>query len=1071
MKKQVALLFLLGAMCSFAATRTYVGTDGVWGKSENWNPAGVPVGGDIANFTAACTITGDVELPSGNVTIQQVGELTISGRMYGAGGFIHKNGSSAGTLKITNAGNTFQGAVTNTSGILQVPEMGRIGEASYLGAPPAENARIYNNGTFKLSGKGTETAVTDRSYHGGSSSELNISGTHDMTGELSGVRTWMRGSGTLILRSYCSNLTTFSRTDSGSVYMMCPTNSFTGDVSFGCGHLYAVTISNKNENCSIGRGTSMSFGQAGYYTPGFFYYLGMEDAETDRSITVNSARDSTYARYDGLTLTTATNGVKVVYRGTVTHNADAGCPFLMFAGAGDGEIVQGLPGSFNVRKSGTGTWTLSGANTATGKMEVNAGRLNIDGSWTADSAGIQVARGATLGGTGVVHSATTLATGGILAPGSTTDFGTLSFQGPLSLSMGAKILYRADAHTNDIVHVAGTPQLGGTLEVVVSSPSGSELPAGRYTLMTWQNRPAGAFNLSGVDGVLLAEEHALVLTIGATSLTWSGDGTANAWNGTAANWNTGTSVFRDGLAVFFDDTGSDTPDVTVEAGGVAPLSVTVGAETRNYSFVGGPFLGDMSFQKTGGSTLTLANDCFFHGMISVLGGRTVLSGTVNGPSLNFAEDAALIQTPTSRISGEDIRLTLQHGGHQLLGTNDFTGRVTFDASAKSGMDSLYFYVPHAKSLGNASILRLITKACSSDRYPYISFSNNTEMAKSMTLVVARHESDTGRYVAFAQKTSTTVKWPGNIEVEDGVGVAPNFHAQTATGSSFEFGTTGETEIRGFVNYSLRGANTVRFRGRIVNGTSLSPNDGTHVYLYMPSNELTSVNASYGEIICCTNDAFATPPILLLGKNSEQWGASHWSRVDLNGTTQTFSQVKENYVGKGGFRYITSDQPAQLTVDGTVDASFGSVSPYGNGRIMGAVAIVKAGTSTWTLAATNTFSGDVTVRGGTLKADSPFALGDSTNKTVFVMGGRLQLAKGDVLAEPMALQIAAEDGSAGVVQLDADQVVGTLQTGDRPRTAGTYGSPSSTAATKLACFTGSGILTVRHGNSGTLMLFR
>ena len=65
---------------------------------------------------------------------------------------------------------------------------------------------------------------------------------------------------------------------------------------------------------------------------------------------------------------------------------------------------------------------------------------------------------------------------------------------------------------------------------------------------------------------------------------------------------------------------------------------------------------------------------------------------------------------------------------------------------------------------------------------------------------------------------------------------------------------------------------------------------------------------------------------------------------------------------------------------------------------------------------------------------------------------------------------AADGTAGVVRLDADQAANQLFIGGAMKRAGTYGGPSSTASTRLACFSGTGVLTVLHGG-GTMLIFR
>ena len=198
----------------------------------------------------------------------------------------------------------------------------------------------------------------------------------------------------------------------------------------------------------------------------------------------------------------------------------------------------------------------------------------------------------------------------------------------------------------------------------------------------------------------------------------------------------------------------------------------------------------------------------------------------------------------------------------------------------------------------------------------------------------------------------------------------------------------------------------------------------------------------------TNFAFSATTAIGMGKDSLTWGGKHWADFDLNGTSQMVASVNETNIGKGGYRRITSTLPATLVVSGAVDCAFGSASTNGNGYISGAVSIVKDGTSTWTLNGTNSFTGTVEVKGGTLVANSAKALPETTTLT-----------------------IGAADGSAGVLKLDKDQTVNYLWIGDKCKVKGVYGGPESSAPRKLSCFSGTATLTILHDKSGTMMILK
>lgn len=109
-------------------------------------------------------------------------------------------------------------------------------------------------------------------------------------------------------------------------------------------------------------------------------------------------------------------------------------------------------------KTGTGTLTLSGANTYTGATAVNAGTLVVNGS--ARASAFTVNSGATLAGTGTV-GALTIASGATLAPGHSP--GTLN-AGSTTLAGGGNYTWEIDdaiasatPGTNwDLLNVTGT---------------------------------------------------------------------------------------------------------------------------------------------------------------------------------------------------------------------------------------------------------------------------------------------------------------------------------------------------------------------------------------------------------------------------------------------------------------------------------------------------------------------------------------------------------------------------------------------------------------------------------------
>ena len=91
---------------------------------------------------------------------------------------------------------------------------------------------------------------------------------------------------------------------------------------------------------------------------------------------------------------------------------------------------------------------------------------------------------------------------------------------------------------------------GAATTTVTLVPFGCEaIPAGSYTLMTWNGVPGGKFVLAdgapeGARLVVDARGLKLVVASAADTLVWKGDGTANAWDFTSENWLAAGRRFR-----------------------------------------------------------------------------------------------------------------------------------------------------------------------------------------------------------------------------------------------------------------------------------------------------------------------------------------------------------------------------------------------------------------------------------------------------------------------------------------------------------------------------------------------
>jgi autotransporter-associated beta strand protein len=153
----------------------------------------------------------------------------------------------------------------------------------------------------------------------------------------------------------------------------------------------------------------------------------------------------------------------------------------------DGGMSGGSGGS--LVKIGTGTLTLSGANTYTGPTAVNAGTLVVNGSLAS---GVTVNGGGLLGGSGTVGALAV--NGGVVAPGN--SIGTLTVSGNFAQNGGTYQVEANSAGQADRINAGGTATInGGTVQVLAQQ--GTYARNTTYTILNARGGVSGTY--SGVS--------------------------------------------------------------------------------------------------------------------------------------------------------------------------------------------------------------------------------------------------------------------------------------------------------------------------------------------------------------------------------------------------------------------------------------------------------------------------------------------------------------------------------------------------------------------------------------------
>lgn len=960
-------------------------------SSSNNSTLSIGSGGVTVASGGSGSVTFDSSLPvaltaNQSWTVGGTSVLTAAGGISGSGFGITKAGS--GTLTLSG-GNGFSGAVTISGGVLQVSSVHNGGINSGLGASSSTATNlVLNGGTLRYTGPaetidrlftlGVAGGVIDASGSGplvlGNTGAvaLDPSGNTSRTLTLAGTNT---GSNTLSasLADSGSDANAVVKSGAGK-WVLNGANTYTATTQINAGTL---SLTNAGGLGGTAGGTQVGSGAT----------LDLNGvAVGGESLTLNGTGVGDIGALTGTGTSSLTGGV------TLQSNSTIG-------GAGGLTLSGAVGGAGTLTKAGSGTLTLSGANSYAGGTVIDAGTLvlastgslptgadvTVNNSGVFDVRNNQLVRGlnsvSTTSGVAIASS-TTLTTN---APsGSNTFAGVISGSGSLAKSGPATLVLSGTASSYTGSTTIGT---GSALSVASLANGGVNSSIGAST------SAAGNLILNG--GTLLytgaAQSTDRLFTLGSTggTISASGSGALTLANSGAIAFSsanagatltlTGTNGGNNTFGSALGDNGSGVVALLKMGTGKWVLS---GAAGKTYSGqtsinagtladgVAGSFSPNSGIYLLGGASTAL--NVNFNEAIAGLGGVTSSIGSTT----TLASGATLtINTANLTYAGTIAGaggLTIAGSGTQTLqGSNTYTGTTTINSGTLSISNTSALGSASGGTVVNGGTLNLNSVSVGSEP---VSLSGSG-VGDQGALISSSSSSLSGPITLAG---SASIGGSGTLTLSGAIGESGGNHDLTKTGSGTVILTgsssfTGQTNVHGGI---LRlGANSA-----------------------LPAT--TNVN------IGATDNGFATFDVSnrsqTIGSLTLAGGENSSNKVTLGTGTLTLGGGVTYDAELGPYGASISSGTLALGTAGLVDGNrvvdvaqssnaITALTIYSNISGGSTVGLTKTGSGELLLAGNSTFAGGVSVTDGKLYVGSNAAVGS----------GILSLASGTTLAPMQA----------------------------------------------------------------------
>ena len=759
--------------------------------------------------------------------------------------------------------------------------------------------------------------------------------------------------------------------------------------------------------------------------------------------------------------------------GTQTLLDTAGTAVTLSAGGNNASTTFSgvLTDGGNLAKVGTGTLTLTGANTYYGTTTISGGSLQLGNggvngvlatsSTLTDNANLTINRtnavvqgtdfsGSPITGTGSFtqagagtttlnaansySGATTVNAGKLIVSSAQTGTGAVTVANgakleinisgtsqlsPSTLTLGtsaATTLYFDSLSSTTIAPItAGTLAVGGLVTVTINS--GTFAAGNSYPLIHWTTSgpaDASSFTLGtspGLSATFSVSGSTLYLNVAAVSDIWSGLVNGN-WDAATANWTGNATVFANGQAVLFDDTAAGNTSVTVTVP-VQPGNMVFNNSSLTYTITssGANLIGGSgALTKNGNGTIMLAGGVnTYTGVTAVNGGTLSIGALANGGAASDIGAA----------TAASANLVLNGGTLQYTGAN-----TTTDHGATLGAGG-----------GTVQI-----------------YSGGTVLADSGVIVGSGALTETGGGILTLSGASTfsggvtlsagqlNINYGGSSSANSAIGTGP----LTITANTTIDNTSG-SDVTVLANNAQFWNGTFTYAGSANNlnlGTGAVVNPITNIVI-VSANTLTVggaisgiggiTKAGYGTLVLTASNTFSgavdlTAGTLAIGNNASLGtgllnfdGGSGGSTIQsIDGTAHIITNplnfsgagAVSIYGGTGNLKFTstpTANGTDKTLIVNNPQTEFSGVLGGASGRNVG-------GTGILVLSGTNTYSGATTISSGAnLQLGNGGASGSLSTSSVITDNGTLIFNRSDTISQGSQFNGTPITGSGGVIQ--------------------------------------------------------